>query len=324
MTTKINFQFAVTATSFKIRLTLIIAFLACCKMSYGQDPVLPSMNLGLTNIKDAVSPPPGLYYNNYTQIFATRSNYGAAGEKLAGDLKVDYLLSAHQLVYLSPIRLLNGNVHFMALLPLVKITASNGQQAGPSVNQSLLGDLNVGTGIQWSDKKLFNHSFWHRAEINFNLPSGAYNSAYNINPSGHLYAVGMYYTFTYFMAPRFSFGSRNQINYNFAQQGSEVKSGMYYNGNYSIEYNPVSTFHFALAGYYLKQLGQDAENGNRHFYQDRDGVTDTREQVLGLGPSLSYVTPGGVFIEAKVFFESGARNRAEGTRPTLHIALPLK
>jgi len=291
---------------------------------YAQDPVLPAMNLGLTNIKDAVAPPTGLYYNSYTQVFQSHGNYGGSGKELPGDLHINYLLSLHQVIYLSPIHLAGGNVHFTALLPLVKIDADNEDNILPSVNRAVTGDLTLGTGIQWSDKKLFGQSFWHRVELDVSLPTGAYDQKYNINPSSHLYALAAYYSFTYYLIPGLSIGSRNQINYNFTAIGSQARPGIFYNGNYSFGYDITSRFHTALAGYYLKQFEQDAFQGNRSYYRDKFGIDNTREQVIGIGPALSYTTSGGVFIEAKVFFETQAENRPEGTRPTLRLAIPLK
>jgi hypothetical protein len=311
--------------TFLVRSTRLIAFcLLTSLFSYGQDPVLPAMNLGLTNIQDAVSPPPGIYYNNYNQIFQTRANYGPESSKLPGDLKINYLLTLQQVVFLSPIKLFDGNVHFTALLPIVKISASNPEGAAPSVNQSAFGDLTLGGGIQWSGKSLLNHPLWHRFEFDINLPTGSYNQQLNINPSAHLYALAAYYSFTYFITPNFSIGSRNQFNFNFNQIACKTRSGSYYNGNYSIEYNLFKTFRLALAGYYLKQFNQDTYNGNTNYYRKSFGINDTREKVLGIGPALSYTTGSGIFMEAKVFFESEAQNRAAGSRPTLRFAFPLK
>ncbi|WP_449399572.1 transporter [Chryseobacterium wanjuense] len=90
-----------------------------------------------------------------------------------------------------------------------------------------------------------------------------------------------------FLSPHLSFGSRNQINYNFNQLNSKIKPGAYYNGNYSIEYNPVGTFNFGIVGYYLKQINQDSKNGNYRYFRDNYDIVDTREQVLGLGKALA-------------------------------------
>ncbi|MDN3549182.1 SphA family protein [Mucilaginibacter aquaedulcis] len=321
---KIAVKYKMLFNSNKRLIFILFIFWGGIKSTFAQDPVLPATNLGLTNTIDAVSPPPGFYYINYTQIYTTKSNRNASGLPIDGSAKIDYLLSLHQLVYLSKIRVLDGNVHFTTLLPVVKLSAVAKGSESPSVNPHVLGDLTLGTGIQWFDKKLFNHTFWHRVEFDLNLPSGSYDPDFVINPSAHLYALSIYYSFTYLVSQRFSFGSRNQFNYNFSQLNSGTKPGTYYNGNYSIEYNPVGSLRFGIVGYYLKQFSEDSQYGNHNYFQDKYGITNTRERVLGFGPSLSAITGGGIFIEAKMFFETAAQNRPIGTRQTLRVAIPLK
>jgi hypothetical protein len=278
----------------------------------------------LANITDAVSPPPGLYYNNYTQWYTTHHNYGASGEKLPGNLQINSLLSLHQLVYLTPIRLLNGNVHFTTIMPLVEISATGGQPATPSVNPGIAGDLTVGAGIQWKERKVFHHPLWQRVEFDITLPTGAHDADYQVNASGHLYALAMYYTFTYFLTDKLSFGSRNQVNYNFNVLHTDSRPGMFYNVNFAVQYKVFQQVQAGLAGYYLKQFTQDAYAGNRHYYQENFNIADTREQVLGVGPGLSYLTSGGVFLEGKIFYEQAAVNRPAGTRPTFRVVLPIR
>ena len=290
--------------------------------SSAQDPGLPATNLGLTTMGDAVAPPPGLFYNNYTQVYQMNSFRGATGDRLPGDLKVNSLLSLHQLVYISRLHLLAGNVHFTAMLPVVKITAS-GTAPLPVVNQGVLSDVTIGAGIQWYDKKLFNKSFWHRVELDLTVPSGAYHKADQINASGHLYTAAIYYSFTYFLTEKLSIGSRNQLNYNFKQIGTVVKPGAFYHINYAMDYKVLNTLHIAAVGYYLGQFNQDSYKGNSNYFQDNFGVTDTRERVLGIGSGVSYTTPGGIFLEGKVFFETAVQNRSQGLRPTLRMAVPL-
>ncbi|WP_449399103.1 transporter [Chryseobacterium wanjuense] len=119
--------------------------------------------------------------------------------RVDGAPKVGYLLSQHQLVYLTKVQVLDGNLYFTSLMPLVKLSVDSESAPNPSVNPHVLGDLVLGSGIQWSDKKLFNHSFWHRAEFDVNLPTGSYNTDFAINPSGNLYSLSLYYTFSFFI-----------------------------------------------------------------------------------------------------------------------------
>ncbi|MBE9461340.1 transporter [Dyadobacter subterraneus] len=289
-----------------------------------QDPVLPATNLGLTNMLDGAAPPPGFYYQNYTQVYKANGFYDSNGKKTSGDLNVNYLLSLHQFIYLSKIPVLHGNLEFTVILPLVKLSATGTMAKLPGVNPVVLGDVTVGGGIQWSDKKLFNKGFWSRAEIDLTIPSGSGKKEFNINPSAQLYTLSAYYAFTFFLNKKFSVSSRNIINYNFNKSRANDRPGAFYNVNYSAEYTLVKTLRAEVAGYYLKQFRQDSFNGNSHYYQEKMGVADTREQIFAVGPGLSYQTSSGVFLEAKVFFETAAKNRFEGVKPSFRIGIPLK
>jgi len=290
---------------------------------HAQAPALPPANLGLANVYDGVAGPPGFVYQGYGQIYQTNRIYNAAGDNTGSSLKVNSLLSLHQLIYLSPVKVWGGNLGFTVLLPIVKITATNLSGPAPSVNPGVVGDLVQGTAIQWNDKKLFGKSFWHRLEADVNIPVGSYNSNYTINASSHLWAFGAYHAFTLFLNKNVTLSARNQFNYNFHIINKPDKPGAYYNGNYSIDVALLKDLKLVAAAYYLTQIVEDSYDGNHNYYQSRYQLATTKQRVLGFGPGLAYFLPGGILFEGKVFFEAAAKNTTQGTRPTLRIAIPF-
>ncbi|QEM11728.1 transporter [Mucilaginibacter rubeus] len=303
-------------------LTILLCLAAGLKL-YAQDPVLPPTNLGLANVFDGIAGKPGFVYQGYAQYFHTRDVYDGGGHALHSDLKINSLLQMNQLIYLSPVRVLGGNLGFTVLVPIVQINSSSAAGQAPNANPGVLGDVVQGTAVQWSDKKLFGRPFSHRVEFDVNLPVGNYDSHYVINPSSHLWAYGVYHAFTMMLDDKFSISSRNQFNYNSHYVGQKGKPGAYYNGNYSIDYSVFKSLKVEAAAYYLTQFNQDSYGGDHHYYSDHYGIGDTKERVFGYGPGLAYFAPNGVLIETKVFFETAAKNRLAGSRPTLRIAIPL-
>lgn len=303
-------------------LTLLIGILIS-PVLHAQDPTLPPTNLGLANVYDGIAGKPGFVYQGYAQYFQTRGLYDAAGRNTHSDLKVNSLLQMNQLIYLSPVKVLGGNLGFTVLVPIVQINSSSLSGQAPNANPGVLGDLVQGTAIQWSDKHLFGLPFSHRVEFDVNIPVGSYDSRYVINPSSHLWAYGIYHAFTLMLDDNFSISSRNQFNYNSHYIGGQGKPGAYYNGNYSVDYSIIKSLKVEAAAYYLAQFNQDSYNGDSHYYADHYGISNTKERVFGYGPGLAYFAPNGVLVEAKMFFETAARNRFEGNRPTLRIAIPL-
>jgi hypothetical protein len=290
---------------------------------FAQDPTLPPTNLGLANVFDGIAGKPGFVYQGYAQVFQTQKITGDESQDLHSGLKVNSLLQMNQFIYLSPVKVIGGNLGFTVLIPVVQINASNTSGPTPSVNPGVLGDIVQGTAIQWSNKKLFGKPFSHRVEFDVNLPTGSYNANYNINASTHAYAFGIYHAFTLLLSDQISISSRNQFNYNDHFIGQKDKAGAYYNGNYSIDYAIHPNLRIEAASYFLTQINQDSYNGNSNYYLQQYGIANTKERVFGYGPGLAYFTRGGTLLEVKTFFEAWARNRAEGYRPTLRIAIPL-
>lgn len=290
---------------------------------YAQDPVLPPTNLGLANVYDGMAGKPGLIYQGYTQFFQTHQLNNGSGQNTQSNLKVNSLLQMNQLIYLSQIRIFNGNLGFTVLVPIVQINAGNLTGSVPMVNPGVLGDIVQGMAIQWSDKHLFGKPFSHRLEFDVNIPAGSYRNRYNINSSSHLWAYGIYHAFTLVLNNKVSLSSRNQFNYNGQIMGKKEKPGAYYNGNYSIDYSLIKHFKIEAAAYFLTQFSQDSYNGDRNYYRNTYGIENSKERVFGYGPGLVWFLPNGVLAEAKVFFETAAKNRFEGSRPTLRLAIPL-
>jgi hypothetical protein len=306
-----------------MRVLQTILFSAVSCYVYAQAPALPPTNLGLANVYDGVAGKPGFLYQGYAQLYQTDRIYNANGDNTHSSLKVNSLLSLHQLIYLTPVKVLGGNLGFTVLAPIVKITATNISGAAPPVNPNASGDLVQGTAVQWNDRKLFGKSFWHRVEVDVNIPVGSYDSSYAINASSHLWALSAYHAFTLFLHKNVSFSARNQLNYEFHIIGKPDKPGAFYNGNYSIDVSPLKSLKLEAAAYYLTQIVEDSYDGNHNYYQSRYQLSTTKQRVLGFGPGLAYFLPGGILFEGKVFFEAAAKNTTQGTRPTLRIAIPF-
>lgn len=289
-----------------------------------QDPVLPPTNLGLANFYDGFAGKPGSFFlQGYGQVFQTRAFYDQNGNKTPSDLKVNSELVMNQVIYLSKVKVLGGNLAFTVLVPIVQINASSVSGQSPKVNPGVLGDPDAGVAVQWSDRKLFGKPFQNRLEFDVNVPVGNYDSRYNINPSAHLWNYELYYAFTLLLNKDISVSSRNQANYNATIIGSQDKPGAFYNGNYSVDFAISPSFRLEAVSYFLQQVNQDTHNGDSHYFADQFGIVNTKERVLGYGPGFAYFTHSGVLFEAKVFFESLAENRFAGTRPTLRVFVPL-
>lgn len=215
---------------------LVITFISGTTFINAQHPVLPPANLGSANVFDGFAGKPGFVYQDFVQAFKTRAAYDQYGAKDQSDLHINSMVQINQLIHLSKLKIFNGNLAFTVLVPVVQLNVSGSGDHIPNVNPGILGDIIYGTAIQWSDKKLFEKPFSHRAEFDINLPVGSYSSDYAVNPSSHLWSYSIYHAFTLMLTEKMSVSSRNQLNLNSHILGSSVKPGAFYNGNYSVDY----------------------------------------------------------------------------------------
>ncbi|MCF2493453.1 hypothetical protein [Dyadobacter chenhuakuii] len=89
-----------------------IQYLKSIQRVTSQDPVLPAANLGMVNSFDGMVGKPGFVYQGYAQVFQTRKVVVGQGQAVSPDLKVNSLLQLNQFIYLTPLKLLGGNLAF--------------------------------------------------------------------------------------------------------------------------------------------------------------------------------------------------------------------
>jgi hypothetical protein len=288
---------------------------------FGQVPHLPATNLGLTNLQDGVVPAAGWYYLQYIQAYQPKQVNDGQGKAVTSPILVSSLTSLQQVVYISKNKVLDGNIGFTAIVPIVKLSANTTQAI--SSNPNPLGDIIAGPLIQWSDRRLFGLKYDHRFELDLGIPTGARQTAYDINPGAHLWRIFPHYTFTISATDRLSFSMRHHLNYYFREIGTTERLGMTYNFNYSAEYALKKSIFIECAGYFLKQLEQDSYSGDHSYFQRQYGIADTRESVLGLGPGIGFITRSGLFLELKGMQELSAVNRSQGFRTTLALSYKI-
>jgi hypothetical protein len=306
-----------------IMIAIVGSIIVSAEYSYSQAPKLPPTNLGITNMQDG-NPPPGSGFvlQQFIQLYQTHRYKDDQGN-IVDQPKISSMLSMTQLIYNSKQNVLGGTLGFNTLIPTVKISAAGSAESLPAINPGALGDIIIGTSVQWSAKHLFQLRYSSRFEADITLPTGAYDAKYQINPGSHLVTISPYYAFTLTPSDYFAISMRHIFTYNFNDIGTEIKRGAFYNANYAFEYALSKNLRLELAGYYLFQLLQDSNNGNSHYYQDRLNITSTKERTFGYGPGFSFATSSGLFMELKSMWETKSRNRPEGVRTTLTLSYKL-
>ena len=297
---------------------MIILSAGSCYQLYAQDPRLPGVNLGLTSIQSGVMKAPGWSYLQYFQVYES--------EKVpvnGGDGKIIYersssVSSLHQVIFRINLKILNGQLGGTALLSLSTRTATGAQ----TVNPNPIGDALAGPFLEWQHHWR-QTQLHYRVGVNFVFPTGAYSSRYTFNAGANRFRYFPHLEVTFMPAEEFAISIKNNLYIFSRESGSGAKSGTAYNLNYAFEYKVATRFTIAAVGYLLTQLEQDSFYGDKNYYKNKYGITDSKERVAAAGPGLLYKTTKGTSLELKAAWEFAEKNRTPGFRSTLVLAFPL-
>jgi anthranilate 1,2-dioxygenase (deaminating, decarboxylating) large subunit len=287
---------------------------------------LPSVNLGFTSFLDGGPPAgPGLYLSQYLQYYTSDKFTDQDGNRALpsqADEDLDVWISLTQLIYQSDQALLLGGTWGLNLIvPVVGIDLDYGNNGPyPEDNGSGLGDLLVGTFLQWDPIMGANGPiFMHRLELAFILPTGKYDDDKELNPGSNFFSFNPYWAGTLFLTPQWTVSTRIHYLYNFKNDdpnrqwagANDTQAGQAVHANFSTAYETIPSLRLGINGYYLKQF-TDLE-------VDGDSIGGTREQVLGIGPGLLWSISKDASVFLNAYFETEAENRPEGERYNLRF-----
>lgn len=280
-------------------------------------PLQPWVNLGFTSFLDGGPPAgPGLYFQEYVQYYTTGTIRDQDGHRIHGLGNVTAAVSLNQITYQSNQEILPGarwGMNF--ILPLVGLDASK------QPTTSGLGDLWIGPYIQWDPIMGANGPlFMHRIELQNIVPTGTYRSDRLFNAGSNFYSFDPYWAATVFILPEWTASWRLHYLWNAenddpfdawqATGADDTQAGQATHLNFATEYEVLpKQLRVGINGYYLKQFDNAEADGN--------GIPDSREQVLGIGPGAIYHFSQNDHLFFNAYFETEAENRPEGTSVVL-------
>jgi hypothetical protein len=284
---------------------------------------LPALNLGFTSFLDGAPPAgPGWYVQQYVQLYRQGKLKDSSGDdalvpaprglEKAG---VDVDAGLTQVVYQSDQPLLwNGKWGMNLMLPYASFDLDP-DDALVSANSGGPGDLLVGPYLQWDPVMGPNGPrFVHRVELQMIFPTGKYDSDDALNPGSNFFSFDPYWSATAFLTPKWTLSWRLHYLWNAENSdpwkllgADDSQAGQAVHLNFASAYEVLpKRLRLGINGYYLKQTTESKVNG--------DSLSDSKEQVLGIGPGLVYhITPHDhLFFNA--YWETNAENRPEGDR----------
>lgn len=291
-----------------------VALLALPALAGAQQP-LPAINLGFTSFLDGAPPAgPGFYVQEYGQYYSADSLRDQDGNEVPVLDDVNVWIMLNQLIYQSDQEVLLGGKWGMDfIVPIVAFDLSS------SVLESTsgIGDIWIGPYLQW-DPIMGEKGpiFMHRIELQNIIPVGEYSSKKQLNPGSNFYSFNPYWAGTVFLRPEWTASLRAHYLWNAKNEDPMVpgadraQAGQATHLNFATEFEVwPKRLRLGLNAYYLKQF--------TNVKVDSEGVPNSREQVLGVGPGGVFHISQNDHIFLNTYFEVEAENRTEGTRVNL-------
>jgi len=276
---------------------------------------LPAVNLGDTNYEHGFGAP-GWLLEEFPAGYTASVLKDAHGNTVPGPNRVTTYSTTTHIALISKQRFLGAWLVTEALQPLVDLDVTLASRADSRIRG--LGDLTVGSGLQWAPRKVGTGVFAQRAMIDVGAPTGKYSDDRLLNIGNHFVSLTPNYVFTYEPVKKVEFTAQlyflwNSVNHD-PSAGLGIKNmqaGQAVHANYASSYEIFKNVRIGFNGYWLQQLTDHAINGN--------SIADSKESALGLGPGAQ-VGGKGLWLRVNSYMETDVRNRPSGIKVTFRIS----
>ena len=280
-----------------------------------------SKALGVDTVMAGVMPPPGLRLTTFLSGYEADKTLDADGNPRRGisDFHVRAEAATLRLQYVWPgVELWGANVEtrFGGTAYVHSKLSFDVQTPGGRVHREdtaeAPGDILVAPVLLgWHGESV--HQI---AGIEFFLGTGAFDPTALVNPSRGYDAVGPAYFLTWFPNDRTEVSISSVYLYNWTNSHTNYQSGQEINVDYGVGYHVTPALQLGASGYLYKQVTDDRLNGQAV-------AGGNRGQALAIGPFVRWHPSDRWGVTFKWQAETSVRNRAEGNRFFLQIALQL-
>ncbi len=261
--------------------------------------------LGAEGYFAGAMPPPGAHFINYLMYYHAEELKDHKGDKVPIDFNVDVAAEVLRGIYISDIEILGANLGWHLIVPLAYMKLDIKGMVDES--RASIGDIDFSPFLLGWHSKLFHYV------VGFDIiaPTGQYNKNYAVNIGNNHWTFEPALAVSMIHPSGFSASVKLMYDIHTENSDNDLKTGDQFHLDYNAGYMIVDNFRLGVCGYYLIGLQDDEVDGSK--------VSDSKEQVLAVGPSAMYSFNQGLHLIAKVQFETMAENRPEGTKGWLKL-----
>ena len=262
---------------------------------------------------------PAIYYRSVGDAGASRT-FTIGGSIVAGvEATADFVFVAPTYTFRSPVAGAQAAISFAGALGQVDarieatLTAPNGLVLSGSETDSRSGfsDLYPTATLKWN-RGVHNYLAYAAA----GAPVGTYDADRLANIGTNHWALDGGGGYTYFNEESGNeFSAVLGFTYNFENPDTDYRNGIDAHVDWAYSHLFSPTFHFGVVGYFYEQLTGDSGEGAV--------LGDFKSKVSGIGPQAGWFLENGWYLNAKGYYELGAKNRTEGWDLWVTVAIPL-
>lgn len=282
--------------------------------------------LGSKGPAAAVTPPPGVYFQNDLYFFSGDVGAGRelpTGGRLALGVDGDAIIELPTVIWVLPEEIAGGHLGLTASLPIGwKKTSADLTLAGPlggSASASIrdevftVGDPVVGGFLGWQSG-----NFHWQVGTMINVPIGDYQEGEISNIAFHHWGADVFAAGTWLdPATGIDLSGVLGVTFNAENPTTDYRTGNEFHFEWAAVKHFNQQFDAGLIGYYYDQLSGDSGDGASGPFKGR---------AASIGATIGWNFKAGetpVSARIKYFHEFAVKNRAEGDAVFLTISMPL-
>ncbi len=255
--------------------------------------------LGTEDYFAGALPPPGFHFINYLAYYNADEMMDANGDKLPIDFKADVVADVLRGIYVSDITILGASLGWHVVVPVVYQDIEV---------KGAFDEDHFGIGdIYFSPFLLGWHSDIFHCVLGLDIiaPTGQYSKSDNAPIGSNHWTFEPAFAASMIHPSGLSASVKLMYDIHTENDDNKLKTGQQFHLDYNVGMMIVEPLRLGICGYYLKGLQNDEVSGSK--------VSDSKEQVLAVGPSAMLSLSPTMHLVGKVQFEMEAENRSEGT-----------